>query len=118
MKNLIKNIKENYKLLLGVLILGMFLGWIFFHQSAETKSTEIQTEAELHNHADETGTIWTCSMHPQIKMDKPGKCPICSMDLIPLTTNSNSDDEQIDPSAIVISESAARLAEIETLEVV
>src|SRR5260370_29919162 len=25
---------------------------------------------------------WTCVMHPQIKQDKPGKCPICPMTLL------------------------------------
>ena len=25
---------------------------------------------------------WTCTMHPQIHMDRPGVCPICGMDLI------------------------------------
>jgi Cu(I)/Ag(I) efflux system membrane fusion protein len=28
------------------------------------------------------GGEWTCSMHPQIRQDKPGSCPICGMDLI------------------------------------
>src|SRR5262245_32380675 len=27
---------------------------------------------------------WTCSMHPQIRRPKPGQCPICGMDLIPV----------------------------------
>nr|WP_262497342.1 heavy metal-binding domain-containing protein [Niastella vici] len=26
--------------------------------------------------------MYTCPMHPQIKMDKPGKCPICGMTLV------------------------------------
>jgi len=26
---------------------------------------------------------WTCSMHPEIKSPKPGKCPKCNMKLIP-----------------------------------
>jgi len=26
---------------------------------------------------------WTCSMHPEVKSPTPGKCPICSMNLIP-----------------------------------
>ena len=34
------------------------------------------------NMAEATGQIWTCSMHPQVRLPKPGKCPICSMPLI------------------------------------
>ena len=25
---------------------------------------------------------YTCSMHPEVKTDKPGKCPKCGMELI------------------------------------
>src|SRR5262245_19732834 len=25
--------------------------------------------------------LYTCSMHPDVKMDKPGKCPQCGMEL-------------------------------------
>lgn len=28
--------------------------------------------------------IWTCSMHPQIRLPSPGRCPICGMALIPV----------------------------------
>jgi Cu+-exporting ATPase len=31
------------------------------------------------------GTVWTCPMHPQIRRDAPGGCPICGMALEPLT---------------------------------
>jgi Cu+-exporting ATPase len=31
------------------------------------------------------GTIWTCPMHPEIRRDAPGPCPICGMALEPLT---------------------------------
>jgi YHS domain-containing protein len=37
---------------------------------AEDKAPEVEND------------YYTCSMHPQIKQDKPGKCPICGMDLI------------------------------------
>ena len=30
------------------------------------------------------GTIWTCPMHPQVRWDHPGNCPICGMALEPL----------------------------------
>ena len=26
--------------------------------------------------------IWYCPMHPHYTSDKPGKCPICGMDLV------------------------------------
>ncbi|MFH1066561.1 MAG: efflux RND transporter periplasmic adaptor subunit [bacterium] len=29
-------------------------------------------------------TIYTCSMHPQVRQDKPGNCPICGMKLVPV----------------------------------
>src|SRR5450755_151183 len=31
------------------------------------------------------GVIYTCPMHPQIRRDVPGNCPICGMTLEPLT---------------------------------
>ncbi len=34
--------------------------------------------------------VWTCSMHPQIHQPKPGKCPICFMDLIPVESSEAS----------------------------
>jgi len=114
MKNSIQNIKENYKLLLGVFFLGLVFGWLFFHSSAEASHSVSEIEShERHNHESSDPTTWTCSMHPQIKQDKPGLCPICAMDLIPLTKVS-SVDEDIDPNEIMMSESAAKLAEIQT----
>lgn len=35
--------------------------------------------------------VWTCSMHPQVRLAKPGKCPICSMPLVPVASGSKSD---------------------------
>lgn len=52
--------------------------------------------------------IWTCSMHPQIRKNEPGDCPICGMDLIPL--------DQVGGSGIVLemTEDAVKLAQIQT----
>ncbi len=117
MKNLFQNIKQNYQLILGVLVVGIFLGWLFFHQN-ETNSTSPNQEElighEGHDHESEDPTTWTCSMHPQIKQDKPGDCPICGMDLIPLASMTAGGDD-VDPNEIVMSESAAKLADIQSL---
>jgi Cu(I)/Ag(I) efflux system membrane fusion protein len=95
----------NYSLLL---ILGLFLGWLFYHPrygSGVTKETPAESSKE---------TIWTCSMHPQIRMDEPGKCPICGMDLIPLVQGS---DITQDPYAIHMTKEAAQLANVLTSRV-
>ncbi|MFA9389433.1 MAG: efflux RND transporter periplasmic adaptor subunit [Prolixibacteraceae bacterium] len=114
MNTIIKNIKENYKLVLGVLIVGMVLGWLFFHSSTANTFSENKKESnDGHVHESEDPTIWTCSMHPQIKQDKPGQCPICAMDLIPLQSMSAEGDD-VNPNELHMTESAAKLAEIQT----
>ncbi len=40
------------------------------------------------------GTIWTCPMHPQIRQEGPGSCPICGMALEPLEPTA---EEQANP---------------------
>ncbi len=30
------------------------------------------------------GQLWTCGMHPQVLQDRPGRCPICAMQLTPV----------------------------------
>ncbi len=30
--------------------------------------------------------VWTCSMHSQIKLPRPGSCPVCNMKLIAVST--------------------------------
>ncbi|MFP5460119.1 MAG: copper-transporting P-type ATPase [Gammaproteobacteria bacterium] len=37
-------------------------------------------------------TIYTCPMHPQIRQDRPGNCPICGMALEPLLPGLDDDD--------------------------
>ena len=44
------------------------------------------------------GTIWTCPMHPQIRRNGPGQCPICGMALEPLepTLDESPNPELVD----------------------
>jgi Cu+-exporting ATPase len=46
------------------------------------------------------GTIWTCPMHPEIRRDAPGSCPICGMALEPLEPTA---EEQTNPELIDMS---------------
>ncbi len=96
--------------IIGTLLLGLLLGWWFFGGSGSEQQPATDTVTADHEH--EEGTIWTCSMHPQIRETKPGKCPICGMDLIPLS-NDNGDDA-ISPDAVVLTSAAMKIAEVET----
>ncbi len=64
--------------LIGVSVASWFGGGsqqtTFSTKSAMSSSSEMQGKP----------TIWTCSMHPQIRRDGPGSCPICGMDLVPV----------------------------------
>ena len=86
---------------------GLILGWLFFQGPSPEKA---ETAAEVHDHAAEGHDVWTCSMHPQIRKEEPGDCPICGMDLIPLQQSNTVIDDQ----AIEMSESAMKLAEVQT----
>jgi len=107
---------KKYKIYLigvAVLILGIFIGNIF---SGSDKATTDTHKKEEHNFVQDPVTkLWTCSMHPQIKMKKPGKCPICGMDLIPLTNNKS--EEKVGDDEVVFTEDAIKLAAIQTSEV-
>ena len=44
------------------------------------------------------GTMWTCPMHPEVRQDHPGACPICGMALEPelVSLDSGPNEEPID----------------------
>ncbi|NMC40828.1 MAG: efflux RND transporter periplasmic adaptor subunit, partial [Bacteroidales bacterium] len=90
------------------LVLGIFTGWLIFHPE--------KAELSEHNHQSDTvqGPIWTCAMHPQIRMDKPGKCPLCGMDLIPLIQEAGGSEN---PAALHLTREAVQLANVMTAKV-
>lgn len=42
--------------------------------------------------ADAAGVIYTCPMHPQVRQEHPGNCPICGMTLEPLLPDLDEDE--------------------------
>jgi RND family efflux transporter MFP subunit len=54
---------------------------LFFGTSACSKSGSAGS-------GDSNIDYWTCTMHPSVREDGPGKCPICSMDLVPVMKES------------------------------
>ena len=58
--------------------------------------------------------VWTCSMHPQVRLPGPGDCPICSMPLIPAGADSSGGAGE---PTLQISEHARAMASVETVAV-
>jgi membrane fusion protein, copper/silver efflux system len=103
-----RTITKNRFLQFGlVLVLGLFLGWLIFGG----------TQTEIHQHDDEVTqeTIWTCSMHPQIRQNDPGKCPICGMELIPVSRQSGNGSAS--PFIHSMSPEAIAMANVQTVRV-
>src|SRR6056297_680696 len=103
MKKLFKN---KIFLIVLTLIVGFAVGWLL-------KPSNDQTISSSENQASEN-QVFTCSMHPQIRQAEPGDCPICGMDLIPL---SESENEDADPMAVSMSSTAMKLADVRTAKV-
>jgi len=67
------------------------------YANVRLKSTlaEIYTEKPAHPAHEreqiESSTVWTCPMHPQVKRDGPGECPICGMDLVEEEVSGTAD---------------------------
>ncbi len=90
-----------------MIIGGIIIGWIIFGGGKGTPVQQLSADKNIETKV----SIWTCSMHPQIRQNKPGKCPICAMDLISL--NSENDDNT-DFNITQMSESAMKIAEVQT----
>lgn len=68
------------------------------HECCQNKAMDHQHDNSHHQHGvTDTKDYYTCLMHPEIKQDKPGKCPKCGgMDLVKIDSSllqeSSSDD--------------------------
>ena len=93
-------------------LLGLLAGWLIASAGAGARAgAALGAGAQAGPAASAAQVIWTCSMHPQIRQDHPGKCPICGMDLVPAGGSASAS------GAVVLSESAQRIASIEVVPV-
>lgn len=91
-----------------MLLGGLAIGWIVKPSTPLHENHEHTSTSTSENTSSEE--IWTCSMHPQIRQNEAGLCPICEMDLIPVDNSMGNDD----PTVLQMSKESAKLAQIET----
>jgi len=88
---------------LGFVVRGLFVS------ESQTGAVNADHDHGAQQAQEEKSTVWTCSMHPQVRRQKKGLCPICNMDLIPLT-DDGGDMEGL--RRLSVSENAASLMDI------
>ncbi len=94
-----------------VLIGGILVGALIFRSGRGTHVHALHPDEEPGVPA-----TWTCSMHPQIRQDTPGKCPICGMDLVPVDDGQRRSG-QTSPFVYQMTPEAVALANIRTSKV-
>ncbi|MCX6143827.1 MAG: efflux RND transporter periplasmic adaptor subunit [Ignavibacteriales bacterium] len=72
-----------------------------------------QTQA-VANQSPQPTEYYTCPMHPSVRSDKPGACPICHMTLVKVNSNHASSDSSELSGAITMSAMERVLANIST----
>ncbi len=97
---------------IGVLLAFAAGYWLRGSQNSSNGSTIHEPASESESARAE---VWTCSMHPQIRQNGPGKCPLCGMDLIPLVSQAG---DEMPPGQLSLSQRARKLAEVESETVV
>lgn len=108
-----RNITIKVSYFIVILLTSGIIGY-FIRTSTHSHihTSDESTYQHIHT-SDKSAKVWTCSMHPQIKQDKPGLCPICAMDLVPMETGFEV-GEHVDPNEIQMTESAMALASVQT----
>ncbi|WP_226388971.1 efflux RND transporter periplasmic adaptor subunit [Penaeicola halotolerans] len=97
---------KNWIIYIGLLAIGLLLGKWMFSSSSENMSEHTE-------HAHEEGATYTCSMHPQIRQNEPGLCPLCGMEL----TKAGSQTASFDPFITEMTAEAVALANVQTTKV-
>jgi len=90
------------------LAIGLGIGYLLF-ASPRVENLPSSSGMPGHEHHEGAEEVWTCSMHPQIRQNEPGLCPICEMDLIPANSSSSND-----PLVLEMTPEAVKLSQIET----
>jgi membrane fusion protein, copper/silver efflux system len=87
--------QNNMRQLTYILLIGLFVA-----------SCTANTQEESPHHTPETHATYTCTMHPDIVQDKPGKCPVCGMDLIVQASHNKN--------SLMLTDTQLKLANITT----
>jgi membrane fusion protein, copper/silver efflux system len=100
--------------LLAIAVVGL-LAWKMIGRTAASTGHAI---AESATHPETEGDYYTCPMHPSVRSDKPGACPVCGMALVKKSGVATATSEKVlADNAVALSPAQRVLANITTATV-
>ncbi|MGJ8724610.1 MAG: efflux RND transporter periplasmic adaptor subunit [Roseibacillus sp.] len=106
LKRSLQLLRKTGSLLFPLIILAVFLaGWWIGRPSSTDMSSSTMASGD-------PDTIWTCSMHPTIRQPNPGPCPICQMDLIPVSASGAGGLRELSLSNSAVANMGLRVAPV------
>jgi Cu(I)/Ag(I) efflux system membrane fusion protein len=126
LKNSVRQLWQERPLLATALLLGigLLLG-LMLAGGGETRDAQ-----HVHQHGaradsagkpipagEADGATYTCSMHPDVKRDQPGQCPVCGMDLVRKAKLSSESGDDAPAGSFRMTKHAAQLARVQTTRV-
>lgn len=81
--------KKTFYIIWAIILFIGIGGGSYYYYSKKIKKTEVTKKEEKQ--------LYTCPMHPQIISDKPGSCPICGMNLVPLKKDGAEQTKALEP---------------------
>ena len=83
-------------LVLVLLPAAFYGGWLLGQSPSTGTATDTPAATAEHaTHTDDELIQYTCGMHPWVILDEPGICPICQMDLTPMSNTPTSGEKKI-----------------------
>jgi membrane fusion protein, copper/silver efflux system len=81
--------KYRFYSLLAILSIGLLVSFVLSGCSKPVGKTAADADVDY----------YTCTMHPSVHSKDPGKCPICSMDLVPVVKKVSNETKARDNSS-------------------
>ena len=78
------------------LFIGLFIAALAISTAVQSAVNQAKTPATTQQKKEmpakkSAKVVYTCTMHPEVAMDKPGKCPKCGMKLVKKDMSKKTD---------------------------
>jgi membrane fusion protein, copper/silver efflux system len=97
------------RIAIGLVVLATLVAGVFYLANSTKPASDGSPAASA------SSQVWTCSMHPQVRLPAPGKCPICSMPLVPAKPKAPADPAG--GGMLELGDHARAMASVETVPV-